>query len=48
MGEVDCLASISCGSKLPLERDIFYENMHADFSKVLPAPLWQKGQLLTV
>lgn len=48
MREVDCLASISCGSKLPPERDIFYENMHSDFSKLLPAPLWQKGQFLTV
>ena len=44
MGEVGCLASISCGSKLPPERDISYENTRADFSKLLPAPLWQKGK----
>lgn len=47
MGEVGCLASISCGSRLPSERDISYENMHADFSKLLPAPLQQKGRILT-
>lgn len=44
MGEVGCFASISCGSKLPPERDNSYENMHADFSKLLPTPLQQKGQ----
>lgn len=47
MGEVGCLASISWGSKLPPEHDISYENMHADFSKLFPAPLRQKGQFLT-
>lgn len=48
MGEVGCLASISCGSKLPPEHDISNESMHADFSDMLPALLWQKNPSLTI